>query len=120
MSEFQYIRNREMLKLKRSGVSYKQLANDFGITTTRVRQICEETRAKEKQPIADIFEIKQAINMYDAPDRLYSLIIHELYEHGYLRYNRWKTMTEEQILDLPHLGKRCVKIILKAQEMQRS
>ena len=120
MSELQHIRNREILRLKRSGVSYKQLANDFEITQTRVRQICEETRAKEKQPIADIFEIKKAIELCNAPDRLYSLIVHALNNHGYLRYNRWKTMSEKQILDLPHLGERCVEIVLKAQEIQRS
>lgn len=117
MSELQYGRNCEILRRKRDGDSYKSIAEEFGITPVRVRQICEDTRNRQHQSIDDIPEILQAVEDAKAPDRIYTQIIHALYKSGNLRHNRWMYMSRHYMLSLENIGERCADIIERAQEI---
>ena len=117
MSELKYDRNCEILKRKRNGDSYINIANDFGISRTRVRQICEDTRSRQHQSVDDIPEIRQAVKEADAPKRIYTQIQNALQKSGNLRYNRWMYMSRHHILSLDNLGERCADIIERAQEI---
>lgn len=117
MSELQYGRNCEILRRKRDGGSYKSIAEEFGITPVRVRQICEDTRNREHRSIDDIPEILQAVKQAGAPERIYTQIVHALYKSGDLRYNRWMYITRHHMLSLENIGERCADILEHAQEI---
>ena len=120
MSEPKYKRNKEILRLKRSGTSYKDLSDQFGVSVPRIREICNETRRREKREVVDIPEIEQAIAELGVSDHLYAQIITRLNNNGYLRFNRWKTMTVADMQSIRAFGYQCIRVITKAQEIAKS
>ena len=119
MSDIQLERNREILRLNRQGISYRQLAKQYDISVARIQQICERERRREKEGYANFPELKQAINELNAQPFMYTRIISRLAWNGYLHHGKWKHLTEEEILSIRTFGPKCVEILKRAQEIAK-
>jgi transcriptional regulator with XRE-family HTH domain len=117
MSDIKLGRNEEILRLRRDGMSYKHLAQEFGLSDSRVRQICEKTRALQKFGRRDIPEIYQACQEFNVPSRLYTQIVHALYNAGLIHNNKWKRISRAEFLKLNNIGNKLADILERAQEI---
>lgn len=115
MSDIKLGRNEEILRLKRDGMSYKHLAQEFGLSQSRIRQICEKTRARQKIGYRDIPEIYQACQEFNAPSRLYTQMVHALYNAGLTHNYKWKRISRAEFLKLDNVGNKLADIFERAQ-----
>lgn len=103
--------------------SYKEIASEFGISETRVRQVLYHVRQQRKfenlPTNQHIDELDRACEFYKADKTLRGRVYNTLAQHGYLKRKRWLHLTEQRLLDIPNLGVESVKIILKAQDYAR-
>ena len=103
--------------------SYKEIASEFGISETRVRQILYhirmERRLENRPTNQHIDELDRACVFYNADKTLRGRIYNGLAQHGYLKRKRWVHLTEQALYDIPKFGTESVKIVLKAQEYAR-
>lgn len=120
MSDVKLERNREILRLKRQGLTFKEIAKKYNISIQRIQQICERELSREREDYADFPELHQAINELGAQPIMYTKIISRLTWNGYLHNSKWRHMTEDQILGIRNFGPRCVEILKRAQEIAKS
>jgi predicted transcriptional regulator len=102
--------------------SYKELSEEFGITETRVRQILEQERRKHRRfantaqhlSIPEIDYICDEMNVsITTRGRIYNALIYS----DLLKFNKWKSMTRDQLMKIANLGEYSVDIILKAAKI---
>lgn len=117
MSNIKLGRNEEILRLRRDGMSYRNLAEKFGLSDSRIRQICEKTRARQKAGHRDIPEIYQACQEFNVPSRLYTQIIRALYNAGLTHNHKWKRVGRAEFLKLSGIGNKLADILERAQEI---
>lgn len=117
MSDLKLSRNEEILRLRKNGMSYKDLAEEFGLSYARIRQICENTRARHRHDRYDILEIYQACKEFDAPYKLYTQIVHALRDAGLDHNHKWKRISRDEFLKLDNIGNKLADIFERAQEI---
>jgi transcriptional regulator with XRE-family HTH domain len=120
MSDIQLERNRDILKLKKQGLTFKEIAKKYGVSITRIQQICERERNREREDYPEFPELYQAVNELNAQPIMYSRIITRLLWTGNLHNNKWRHMTEEEILEIRNFGPKSVEILKRAQEIAKS
>ena len=101
--------------------SYKDIAQTFDISETRVRQILEQERERRKR-IA--YLIEKAIPEIDyicekkhASKTTRGRIYNALAESGLLLNRKWIFATRKQLSNIRNLGPRSIEIILEAAEI---
>ena len=119
MSDVQLERNRDILRLKKQGLTFKEIAKKYDVSVARIQQICERERNREREDYPEIPEIYQAVNELNAQPIMYTKIIRRLQMTGYLHHYKWRHMTEEQILGIRNFGPRCIEILKRAQEIAK-
>jgi len=117
MSDIKLDRNEEILRLRRDGMSCKDLAQEFNLSDSRIRQICRKTRARRKLGRYDIPEIYQACQEFNFPSRLYTQIIHSIYNAGLNHNHKWKHISRAEILKLDNIGDKLADVFERAQEI---
>lgn len=117
MSNVRRGRNNQILRMHRDGISYGDIADEFGISDTRVRQICHDTRVREHRGPDDVPAIKQACEELNAAPNMYSMILHSLFEGDLFRFNRWKKLRRYEIIKIRRLGEKAADILQRAQEI---
>ena len=120
MSDVQLERNREILRLRKQGLTFKEIAKKYNVSAVRIQQICERERNRARDDYPELPELYQAVDELDANSNMYARIITQLEWTGYLHHSKWKHMTEEQILGIRNFGPRCVEILKRAQEIAKS
>ena len=102
--------------------SYKELSEEFGITETRVRQILDQERKKHHRivnviqnlSIPEIDYICDKMNVSSTTrGRIYNVLINS----DLLRFDKWKSLTRDQLMQIANLGEYSVDIILKAAKI---
>ena len=101
--------------------SYKDIAQTFNISETRVRQILEQERERRKR-IA--YLIEKAIPEIDyicekehVSKTTRGRIYNALAESGLLLNRKWIFATRKQLSNIRNLGPRSIEIILEAAEI---
>ena len=120
MSDVQLERNRDILRLKKQGLTFKEIAKKYNVSTARIQQICERERNREREDYPEVPELYQAVSELDAQPIIYSRIVSRLRWTGYLHHSKWRHMTEDEILGIRNFGPRCVEILKRAQEIAKS
>jgi hypothetical protein len=102
--------------------SYKDIACEFGITETRVRQILEDQRLSRRPENAPtkqyVYEIEMACLDSHAGKTMRGRIYNALANVGLLKRKQWKHLSKDQLMLIPNLGKKAVDILLKAQQIK--
>lgn len=106
----------------RDGKTYKELANEFEITETRIRQILEQERRKRHRLVyvvtnKTIKEIEYICNELNVSKTTKGRIYNALAEAGLLLDKKWMRVSRANLLKIPNLGKYSVEIILKAAKL---
>ena len=118
MSHEQLNRNREIYALHKNwGKSYYELSELYGITQTRVRQICDQVRQEKLHRDADIPEIIQACADLNAPKYLNTRIQNCFRYYKVNIHSRWRKLTRKEILTFDNLGEKAADIIEYAQKL---
>lgn len=120
MSDVKLERNRDILRLKKQGLTFREIAKKYNISVPRTQQIYERELSRAREDYVEIPEIYQAVNELDTQPIMYTKIIARLTQNGYLHNSKWRRMTEEEILEIRNFGPRCVEILKRAQEIAKS
>ena len=120
MSDIKLLRNEEILRKKRDGTSYKHLSKEYGISTERVKQICDVTARRQRNGYFYIPEIQQACEEMNAVPRIYTQIVHALHKVGLTHNDKWKRISRDEFLELRNVGDRLADILERAQEIART
>ena len=102
--------------------TYKEIANEFEISETRVRQILDHERYKRKKikelsnkPIPEIDYICEKCNTSPTTKgRIYNALANA----GLLFNNKWRRSNKKELMKIPNLGINSVNIILQASNLQ--
>lgn len=101
--------------------SYKEIANEYGISETRVRQILDQVRRSklpQNLPVKQyVYEIEEACKFYNANATMRGRIYNALAAYGYLKRRKWFLLTEAEMRKMRNIGPMAIKIIKKAQEI---
>lgn len=118
MSNEKLNRNRENYALHKNwGKSYAELSKIYGITQTRVRQICDQVRQEKLHRDEDIPEIIQACADLNAPKYLNTRIQNRFRFYKVNSHNKWRKLTRKEILTFDNLGEKAADIIEYAQKL---
>lgn len=117
MSHEKLDRNREIHAKHKRGVSYFDLANEYGISEARVRQIDNQIRYQELHKTPDVVEIGIACQELGATEWMNGRIQQALRQRHLNVKNRWKKLTREGMLKLPNIGEKAADIIEYAQKL---
>ena len=117
MSHEKIARNREIHAKHKQGVSYFDLAKEYKISETRVRQIDNQVRYRERHKTPDIPEIVTACKKFGATDWINGRIQNELRKRHLNVKNRWRKLTRNEILKMDWLGERAADIVEYAQKL---
>lgn len=117
MSVEQIDRNAEIRAKHKLGMSYTDLAEEYGISVTRVRQIDEQVRRQERNKVPDIPEIVIACEKFGATDWMNGRIQNELRKKHLNIRNRWRKLTRNELLKLDWFGERTADIVEYAQKL---
>ena len=120
MSDLKLLRNEEILRRKRDGSSYKNLAKDYGLSTERIRQICDVTARRQRNGIYYIPEIHEACEAMNTVPRIYTQIVNALNRAGLIHNGKWKRISRNEFLELRNVGDRLADIFEKAQEIAKT
>lgn len=108
-------RNREIYLKHRQGYSYRDLADEYGISHSRVRQIYERERHEAFTKTIDIPEIVESCNELGALRSMNSRIQAIFRIKGLNKHDNWRKLSREEIISIPALGERAADIIIHAQ-----
>lgn len=102
--------------------SYKELSEEFSITETRIRQILDQERRKHHRLVnaaqdLSIPEIDYICNEMNVSITTRGRIYNALADSDLLRFNKWKSLTKNQLMKIANLGEYSVEIILKAAKI---
>ena len=112
-------RNREILSKYRLGKTYSELANEYGISFVRVRQIIQKEQAYQLSKPFSIPEIKQACKDFNAVDGMHFRILNALHRERIDIHNRWKKLSREEMLSIRGIGQQAADILMHAQEIAK-
>lgn len=115
MSIEQRNRNVDILRKQRLGRSYVSIAKEYGLSESRIRQICDHVRREERRIPMDIYEIEFACHELDASQGMNKRIQNALAKYGLDKNNRWRRLDHSQLMEIPGLGAKAVEIIEMAQ-----
>lgn len=102
--------------------SYKELSEEFGITETRIRQILDQERRKHHRLVNAVQDLSIPEIDYICDEMNVSIttrgrIYNALADSDLLRFNKWKSLTRDQLVKIANLGEYSVDIILKAAKI---
>lgn len=117
MSHEKLDRNREIHAKHKQGVSYLDLAKEYGISEARVRQIDDQVRQEKLHRDEDIPEIAKACIELNAPKYLNTRIQNCFRYYKVNICNRWRKLTRKEILYFDNLGEKAADIIEYAQKL---
>jgi hypothetical protein len=117
MSHEKLSRNREIHAKRNQGASYVELAKEYGVSITRIREIDAQVRHREIYESPDIPEIVTACKKFRATDWINGRIQNELRKRHLNVKNRWRKITRDEILKMDWLGERAADIIEYAQKL---
>jgi len=117
MSHEKIDRNREIYAKHKQGMPYLDLAKEYKISETRVRQIYDQVRYQERHKTPDIPEIATACKKFGATDWINGRIQNELRKRHLNIKNRWRKLTRNEILKMDWLGERAADIVEYAQKL---
>ena len=117
MSHEKIVRNREIHAKHKQGASYSDLAKEYRISETRVRQIDAQVRYQEIYKGPDIPEIVTACKEFGATDWINGRIQNELRKRHLNIKNRWRKLTRDDIIKMDWLGERAADIVEYAQKL---
>lgn len=112
-------RNKEIFTKYQNGKTHLELAEEYGISRVRIRQILHHERSYNTRERIDIPEIKQACEEFDAPIGMYYRIVNALVENRVDKHNKWKRLSRPQILSIRNLGEKAADILQFAQKIAR-
>lgn len=117
MSEEKFFRNREIFfKKVVEHKSISEIAEMYGLSNTRVRQLIKQVR-EGKNLDNDIPEIRESCKKFNTPIGMHKRICNALERKGFVKNNKWRKLSREELLEIPNLGEMSVDIILNAQKM---
>lgn len=111
-------RNREIKRLKLAGASYKEIAHEFGMSETRVRQIIQQVTKDDADQSHYVLEIEKACIELNAPAYLNNRIQNCLQRMKLNKLNRWRKLTHNDILSIRSLGEKAAEVIEYAQKIK--
>lgn len=117
MSVEQRDRNNEIFKRYKSGEDYFSIANDYGLTYSRVYKIVNSVGKERLANQKPITELRDAAILLNIPLNYITRLENCLIYYGYFKQNKWKRMSEQEILKLPNIGERAVEIINLAKTL---
>lgn len=101
--------------------SYHEVAEQYHISETRVRQIVTQVRRQfriENRPTNQhIQALEEACKIFNATPTTRGRIYNALAAYGYLKRNRWRHLTSQDIKKMRNIGRLGTEIILKAQNL---
>lgn len=101
--------------------SYKEIAKEFGISETRVRQILDQERSRRNNyiypPSNYIEPIEIACDEFGATKTTRGRIYTALERNGYLKRSKWRRLSEQDIVNMRGIGELCKNIIFRAQNL---
>ncbi len=117
MSHEKIDRNREIRAKHKQGVSYSDLAKEYGISIVRVRQINELATYREHHNDPDVPEIVIACKKFGASDWINGRIQNELRKRRLNIKNRWRKLTRNDVIKMDWLGEKAADIVEYAQKL---
>ncbi len=117
MSHEKLDRNREIRAKHKQGVSYLDLAKEYGISEARVRQIDDQVRYQELHKTSDVVEIGIACRELGTTEWMNGRIQSALRQQHLNVKNRWRKLTREDMLKLRNIGEKAADIIEYAQKL---
>lgn len=117
LSHEQIDRNREIRAKHKLGMSYYDLAREYGVSETRIRQIDGQVRYQELHQTPDVEEIKIACEKLGATPWMNGRIQNALRKRHLGVKNRWRKLTRIDILELDNIGTKTADIIEYAQRL---
>ncbi len=112
-------RNKDILIKNRAGKSYKELAEEYGISRERIVQIVQRERSLLRQKVNDISEIAKACKDLNADKGMYFRIVNALHEARFDKLNKWKRLNRSQILSIRNIGEQAADILEYAQKIAK-
>ena len=117
MSHEKLSRNREIHAKRKQGASYVELAKEYGVSVTRIRQIDAQVRHQEIYESPDIPEIVTVCKKFGATDWINGRIQNELRKRRLNVRNRWRKITRDEVLEMGGLGEKAADIVEYAQKL---
>ena len=116
MSVEQVDRNNDIYRKYRMGYSYTELADEYGLTYSRIYKIVQfVNQGRFAKPIY-IYQISEACAVLGCSQRFNNKIQNVLNECGLAKQNKWRHLTKDDILHLPNLGEKAWDVIKLAQK----
>lgn len=112
-------RNKKIFIKHQNGKTHLELAEEYGVSRVRIRQILQQERSYNTQERIDIPEIKQACEEFNASIGMYYRIVNALVENHTYKRNKWKRLSRPQILSIRNLGEKAADILQFAQKIAR-
>lgn len=113
-------RNKDIFNKHRSyGKTYSELADEYGISSARVRQICQKERAYMLSKPFPILEIKQSCEDFNATYAMYFRIINALHRERIDVNGKWQKLSREEILSMKGIGEQAADILVHAQQIAK-
>ena len=119
MSHEKIDRNKEILFKHRQGKTYSELAYEYQITPTRVRQIAQHERTHQQSIPYRIPEIEQACQEHDASDGMYYRILNALHDQRLDTHNKWTRLSRGEMMSIRNIGEKAADILEYAQKIAR-
>ena len=117
MSKEKLDRNREIRAKLKQGYSYAEVANEYRLSDTRIRQINSQVLHQELLKPLDVIEITEACKKLNVPKWMHGRIQKALqYRHLNVK-NRWRKLTRQEILEFSNIGEKAADIIEYAQKL---
>ena len=114
-------RDVEVYIMSKGGVRIETIAQNYGISRERVRQICHRIEAKKRQERRAIGLDDDLHDLTWACCRGYeSRIYNALLRNGIKTMDDFMALKPEEIMDMRGLGKKSMGIILRLQEKKRN
>ena len=110
-------RNREIYVKYKSGVSYLNLAREYGLSESRIRQIIDQVSYQKRHQTEDVKEIAIACQEFGATEWMNGRIQSALRQRRLNVQNKWRRLSRNDILSLRNIGEKAADIIEYAQKI---